>query len=112
MEQNNSNEMNKRKRVFTTEAINFSKKAQDFIRRYMEELKPTKPLHFDKPFLSIVDGELKQVDGITFTTNGRIKPIIYGWDITETPSIMVLDITTLVKIADKLDFNEWKYKDE
>lgn len=104
----NNNEINKRKRVFTTEAINFSKKVQDFIRRYMEELKPTKPLRFDKPFLSIVDGELKQVDGITFATNGRIKPVIYGWDITETPSIMVLDITTLVKIADKLDFNEWE----
>lgn len=100
-------ETNKKIGIFTIEAIDFEHKLQNFIRRFFDALDTTKPLMFNKPFLSCIDGEMKQVDGMTIAENGRIKPIIHGWDINETPSIALLDITTLVRIADIL--NDWKY---
>lgn len=89
------------------EAILFQHKLQDFIIEFFNCFTNPKPLLFNKPFLSCIDGGMEQVDGLVKTKNGRVKPIINGWNISETPSIASLDITTLVRIADII--NDWKY---
>lgn len=110
MESDNNN--NTKTRIFRIEAINFSKRLQLFVRDYVSTLNTTKPIRFNKPILSLIDGELRQMDGLIHTEKGFVKPIVYGWEETETPSILVLDTNSLVKIADILNLNEWYYDGE
>ena len=93
--------------VFAMEAIRLQHRLQNFIIEFFNCFDNPKPLMFNKSFLSCIDGEMKQVDGLIKTKNGRVKPIVNGWEISETPSIASLDITTLVRIADII--NDWKY---
>ena len=109
MESNNNNQ---KIRKFTIEAINFSKRLQIFVRDYVSTLNTTKPIRFNKPILSLIDGKLREMDGLISTEKGLVRPIVYGWEETETPSILVLDINSLVKIADILNLNEWHYEGE
>ena len=94
-------------KVFATEAIHFQHRLQNYITQFLNCFNTPKTLMFNKPFLSCISGEMNQINGLIATKKGKIKPIIQGWDINETPSITALDITTLVRIADIL--NDWKY---
>ena len=100
-------ETNNKVGIFAREARDFERKLQDFIRHFFDSIDTPKPLIFNNPFLSCICGEMKQVNGLTIAENGRIKPIVNGWNVSETPSISLMDIHTLVRIADNL--NECKY---
>ena len=103
---------NNKRGQFTMKAIDFELKLQDFIKQFFENINTPKPLIFNKPFLSCIEGEMKQVNGITIADNGRIKPIVNGWNISETPSITSLDIITLVSIADNLNDSKYHFEGE
>lgn len=104
-------ETNNKVSIFAREARDFERKLQDFIRHFFDSIDTPKPLIFNNPFLSFVYGESVQINGVEIAKNGRIKPIVEGWCILETPSIALLDIPTLVRIADKLNNCEYHFKE-